>query len=380
MKSRFRSIFKLCIVFPASGNCFPLPKILLPTSLNFMPTTYSTVCLTQEESVVEDISDQPKTSAEVLEKWGCSDTDIAKLFKRRPALRNADLNQLQFKLNLLSGLGITAPELLKIIHCRPRLLSVRIDHCFDERLEFFMKLFESRELLVKALVRNPSLLTYDFHNKIKPTIALYEGMGLSRKDLIPMLLSRPTLIPRTAFSDEKMEYIRKTGLSNESRMYKYVVTLIGISRLETISQKLANFEKFGFSEDDIFSLLGRSPVLFTLSVDKVQRNMTFVLGQMKLPATVVLEHPFLLYMNLEAALKPRVYLAGKIQDMGLDEQLKGPKLLTALRMTEKRFLKAFVNCHPKDVADELMEYYTNAKGVKRLAEASKKKLYEGFPY
>ncbi|KAM5586796.1 transcription termination factor MTERF9, chloroplastic-like [Rosa sericea] len=380
MKSRFDSVFKLCIVFPAARNHSPFPRTVLPTCLSFVHTTYSTVCLTQEESVVEDIFDQPKTSAEVLEKWGCSDADISQLFRRRPTLRNADLNQLQFKLNLLSGLGITAPELLKMINCRPRLLSVRIDHCFDERHEFFMKLFGSRELLVKAIVRNPSLLIYDFHNKVKPTIALYEGMGLSREELVPMLISRPTLIPRTTFNHEKMEYIRKTGLSNESRMYKYVVTLIGISRLETISEKVANFEKFGFSEDEIFGLLGRSPIVFTLSVDKVQRNMTFVLGQMKLPATVILEHPFLLYMNLEAALKPRVCLAGKIEDMDLDEQIKGPKLLTALRMTEKRFVKAFVNCHPKDVADELMEYYTKAKGVKRLAEASKKKLYEGFPY
>ncbi|KAL6201856.1 hypothetical protein ACLB2K_025568 [Fragaria x ananassa] len=380
MKSRVGSLFKLCIVFPVSRNRSPLPKSALPARLSFVHTTYSTVCLAQEESLVEDTFDQPKTSAEVLEKWGCNEADISQLFKRRPALRKADLNQLQYKLNILSELGITAPDLLKIINCRPRLLSLRIDRCFDERHEFFMTLFGSRELLVKAIVRNPSLLIYDFHNKVKPTIALYEGMGLNREELIPMLLSRPTLIPRTVFNDEKMEYIRKTGLSSKSRMYKYVVTLVGISRLETISERIANFEKFGFSEDEIFSLMGRSPLLFFLSVDKVQRNMTFVLGQMKLPATVILAHPFLLYMNLEAALKPRVCLAGKIEDMGLGEQIKGPKLLTALRMTEKRFVKAFINCHPKDVADELTEYYTKAKGVKRLAEASKKKSNEGFPY
>ncbi|XP_050371472.1 uncharacterized protein LOC126789369 [Argentina anserina] len=380
MKARLVSVFKRCTVLPASRNCSPLPSIVLPFGLSLVHTTCSTACLTQEETVGEDIFDQAKTSAEVLEKWGCCDTDISKLFERRPALRNADINQLQFKLNLLGELGVTAPDLVKIINCRPRLFSLRIDRCFDERHEFFMKLFGSRELLVKAIVRNPSLLLYDLHNKIKPTVALYEGMGLSREELVPMLLSRPTLIPRSTFNDEKMEYIRKTGLSNKSRMYKYVVTLVGVSRLESISERVANFEKFGFSEDEIFSLMGRSPLLFFLSVDKVQRNMTFVLGHMKLPATVILAHPFLLYMNLEAVLKPRVYLAGKIEDMGLAEQIKGPRLLTALRMTEKRFVKAFINFHPKDVADELMEFYTKAKGVKRLAEASKKKSFEGFPY
>jgi len=225
-----------------------------------------------------------------------------------------------------------------------------------------MTLFESREVLAKAIVRNPSLLTYDFHNKVKPVIALYEEMGVSGRDLIPMLLSRPTMIPRTSFDEEKMEYIRKTGISKGSKMYKYVVTLIGISRHETICRKVANLEKFGFSEEEIFSLFGRSPLMMTLS------------------PSVVLRYPFLLYSNLEAVMKPRVLLAGKIQDMGLNFQIKGPTMLRALRMTEKRFLKAFVELHPKDVADELMEFYRNAKGVKRLAEASKKSVTNGFPF
>ena len=43
--------------------------------------------------------------------------------------------------------------------------------------------------LPKAILRNPSLLTYNFHNTIEPAIALYEDiMRVSRKDLIPMLM------------------------------------------------------------------------------------------------------------------------------------------------------------------------------------------------
>ncbi|KAB1220309.1 hypothetical protein CJ030_MR3G019055 [Morella rubra] len=261
--------------------------------------------------------DHAEDSIDVLRRWGCCDNEISKMLVRRPSLRQAHVTHLQPKLNVLTGLGIRALDLVKSINCRPRFLSCRINHCFDERLEFFMTLFESREMLAKAIVRNPSLLTYDFHYSIKPAIALYEEMGVTRKDLIPMLLSRPTMIPRTSFDEEKMEYIHKTGISKDSKMYKYVVTLIGIFRPETIHQKVANFEKFGFADDEVFGLCGRSPLMLTLSVDKVQRNMTFVLGTMKLPTSMVLEYPFLLYCNLEAMLKPRVLVAGKIEDVGL---------------------------------------------------------------
>jgi mTERF domain-containing protein len=159
-------------------------------------------------------------------------------------------------------------------------------------------------IVAKAIIRNPSLLTYDFHNIFKPAIALYDEMGVSGQDLIPMLLSRPTMIPRTSFDEEKMEYIRKTGISKESKMYKYVVTLIGVSCHETIRLKVMNLEKFCFSNDEIFNLFRRSPFMLTLSVDKVQRNMTFILGMMKFPASVVLQYPFPLYSNLKVVLRP----------------------------------------------------------------------------
>ncbi|KAL4598838.1 hypothetical protein ACB092_11G085600 [Castanea dentata] len=372
---------KFRILFSAPQHLFSFPMLWgSKPSIFFTSTTYSTKSLTQVETAREEVLVHPKDSIEVFRKWGCSDNEISKLFVRRPSLRNANITQLQSKLNILSGLGIGAPDLVKIIHCRPRFLSCRINHCFDERLEFFKTLFVSRDVLAKAIVRNPSLLTYDFHNTIKPAIALYEEIGVCKKDLISMLLSRPTIIPRTSFGDEKMEYIRKTGISKESKMFKYVVTLIGISRHETIRKKVANLEKFGFSDDEIFNLFGRSPLLLTLSVDKVQRNMTFILGMMKLPASVVLQYPFLLYSNLEAVLRPRVLLAQKIDDMGLNLQIKGLKMMSALRMTEKRFLEAFVKCHPKNIADELIEFYTSAKGIKRLAEASKKNNHMGFPF
>ena len=38
----------------------------------------------------------------------------------------------------------------------------------------------SGDVLAKAIVRNPSLLTYDIHNTIKLAIALYEEIGVCR--------------------------------------------------------------------------------------------------------------------------------------------------------------------------------------------------------
>lgn len=380
----FTGFHRLHYADATTSQSFKLPPLNSPSYIVgpslFYTTAFPSVEILDETIEIPDCIDKPKDSADILRKWGCSDDDISKIFMRRPSLHKMDVKILQSKLEILTDLGITSSDLVKIIHCRPRFLNCRINIWLNERLEYFQALFGSKEVLLKAIVRNPSLLTYDFHNKIKPVIAIYEKLGVSRKDLIPMLISRPTLIPRTMLDSEKLDYISRTGVSQESRMYKHVVTLFAISRIETIREKVMNLEKYGFSEDEVFKLFGRSPLVLTLSVDKVQRNMTYVLGTMKLPANVVLPNPFLLFFNLEAILKPRFLLAGKIQDMGLVPQIKGPAMLRAMRMSEKRFIAAFITCHSEDVSNELTTFYKNAKCVKRLAESSKKNLSKGFPF
>ena len=388
MKTKPQVWIKLRFLFSVSSSFFnPIPTIPISKTRAWPPVSaISTITAlingTLDENLVEEARDDdpPINSADVFRKWGCSDNEIDTIFMRRPSLRRADPDLIQSKLNVLRLLGLTSSDIVKIINFRSTILTRRINRCSDDRIKFFLELFGSRELLHKAIVRNPSLLIYDLDSKIKRVVELYEGMGVPRQDFIVMVLSRPTVLSRTSFNDEKLEYIRRTGVSEKSKMYKYVVVLIGISRLETIQEKVGNLEKFGFSEDEVLGLFGRSPLVLTLSTDKVQRNMTYVLGTMKLPARVVLDRPFLLFANLEAVLKPRYLLAEKIEEMGLVPQIKGPKLLTALRMKEDRFLRTFVACHPESISKELMEYYRNIKGLKRLALASKKNSHQGFAF
>lgn len=353
---------------------------VIKASLVFTSATYSTIGQAQVKHEKQESIKQSKDAAEVLSNWGCSDDDLMRIFSRCPSLRNSDATNIQSKLTLLSGLGIRASDLVKIINCRPRFFGSRINSCFDERLADLMSLFESKEMLHKAIVRNPSLLLCDNRYDIKATIVLYEKLGVKKSDLIQMLLLRPTIVSRTSFDDEKLEYIGKTGLSKDSKMYKYVVTLIGISRVETIRDKVANFARFGLSDDEIFDLFGRSPHVLTLSTDKVQRNMTFILGTMKLEVNIILKYPFLLYLNMDTVLKPRVLVVMKIRDMDPKFRIIGPTLLRALRMAEERFLNSFIKCYRKEVANELMEFYKRTKEMKRLAESSKKCLHRGFPF
>ncbi|PIA27938.1 hypothetical protein AQUCO_07400048v1 [Aquilegia coerulea] len=367
----FRRLYSLYPNFPTifiscSSSLFPLSNVLNPIKSYLF-------CSSSSDS-------DPKDSTEVFRRCGCTDAEISKIFQRHPSLLNSNPTILSSKLTLLLGLGLSSSDLVRIIQCRPRILGCRIGGDLDERVDVLQSLFGSKEVFLKAIIRNPSLLTYDLHSQIIRCISLYEGLGISKKDLISLLISRPTLISRTSLNDEKLDCIRRSGVSINSNMYKHLVCIIAVSRLETIREKVANLEKFGFSGDQVMALFGRSPFLLTLSVDKVQRNMTFIIGTMKLPATVILQYSFLLFSNLELVLKPRYLVREKINDLGLIPQIKGDNLINAFRMKELRFLREFIMCHCREIANELMEFYMKAKNVKRLAETSRLGTCKGFPF
>ncbi|KAK9147136.1 hypothetical protein Sjap_007039 [Stephania japonica] len=300
-----------------------------------------------------------KSSSDLFRECGCSESEVSRIFHRQPSLLRTDLGILESKLTLLKSLGLTGSDLVKIINCRPRFLATRIGRGLDDRIGFLESLFGSRQTLLKAIIRNPSLLNYDLNNRIRKTVSLYEDLGVGREDLVLLLLSRPTLIPRSSLNDDKLDYIAAPASP------------------PTPKCTISNLERFGFSNAEVMGLFGRSPFVLTLSVDKVQRNMTFVIGTMKLAARLVLDYPFLLYNNLESLLRPRFMVAERIRLMGLQPQIKGPVLFRALRMTESRFVKAFLQCHGGDVGKDLMQFYANAKRFKRLAVASKKPVNKG---
>ncbi|XP_028767511.1 uncharacterized protein LOC114725189 [Neltuma alba] len=347
----------------------------------FARAACSTKCLPQVKEAEEDITAQPIDSVQVLRKWGCNNDDLARIFERNPQLRNADIALIQSNLSVLSRVGLKAPDLVRIIHCRPRfLLSSRLHRYFDERFAYLDSLFESKELLKRAVVTNPSLLIYDFNDTIKPALAQYQELGVSKEDFLALICTRPTIIPRTSFNEEKLAYIRKMGLSQNAKLYKYVVAIIGVSRVETIREKLANFAHFGFSDDEVFDLIRRSPLIMTLSIEKVQRNMTFILTTMKFDAKTVLEIPRLLFINLDTLLKPRVLLMRKLQDMDGKLEFTQHSVMRAVRMTENRFVRSFIESQSKEVADDLMKFYTKAKEFKSLAGSRKRLVQKGFPF
>ncbi|XP_006840259.2 uncharacterized protein LOC18430029 [Amborella trichopoda] len=388
----FRMLFFLCsrssrssfsAIFSQSITLSPKPPISFHRipHLSLHPFSFSSLSSPPSPESCESLiplQNNAEMCIEILKNYGCTEIDVSKILDRHPSLLKAKIPFLESKLQILQRLGLPVSDLVKILACRAKFLAVKVKEGLDHRIQYLENLFGSKETLLRALLQNPSLLNYDVDQKLKPCIAMYENMGISRPDLVSLIITRPMIMLHSSLTPEKLDYLKKSGLSKESKMYKYVLSLLAVSRIETVRLKIANFEKFGFSMEEVMGLIGKSPYVLTLSVDKVQRNMTYVVATMKLPAKLIMDNPVLVHANLERVIRPRFILLKKIKAMRLMPQIEGPMMLTALRMTEKRFLQAFVNCHAEDVAQDLLDAYRMAKGLKRLAEASKLPDHKGL--
>ncbi|KAI9116573.1 hypothetical protein K1719_012740 [Acacia pycnantha] len=286
----FSDLVSGCIVNKAQGHHLYLVLDFLLTMLieigakplqAFTSATCLTKCLAQVTEVEEDTTTQSTDPVQVFRKWGCNYDDLDRIFKRNPQLREADITLLQSNLSVLSHLGLEAPDLVRIINCRPRfLLSSRVHRYFDERFPYIDSLFESKKLLKRAVVTNPSLLFYDFNKTIRPALAQYQELGVDKEDFLSLIF---------------------------------------------------------------------------------------------------LEIPHLLLINLDTLMKPRVLLMRKLQDMDGELEFTPSSIIRAVRM-EHRFVQLFIASQPKQIADELMEFYKKAKEFKSLPGLRKKFVRKGFPF
>ncbi|XP_072966244.1 uncharacterized protein [Typha angustifolia] len=384
---RFSRLASILSTTFSSSSPLTSPLTTSPISSHRVEVEEAAEAEAKQEEGGESETNPPKTAAEVFLRWGCTSSELSQILSRHPSLSRLKPPFLHPKLLALRSIvGISSSDLVKIIARRPRFLSTRLyPSLLLPRLSFFRStLFPSsadHNLLLRAVSRNPSLLTYDIDKTLLPCVRLYASHGVDAQTLGRLLVSRPTIVIRSSLDSEKLDLLRRTRLLPSHPMYKYALSILAVSRPETIRAKIANLEKFGFSSDEVLTLFARTPNILTLSIDKVQRNMTFVLGTMKLPASVVLDEPMLLYCNLDKVLRPRHLVDVRVREMGLRPQIKEDfSMVKVIRMREPRFLRAFVQCHEEDAAAELMEYYNKVKGLRRLAESSRSTKHKGFPF
>jgi len=161
-----------------------------------------------------------------------------------------------------------------------------------------------------AITRNSSILILNADRQLKPKIEFMKTLGLSAQDLRNVISSGSRILNGSLEKTLRpnIQYLQNLfgAEFNVSRLFKWAPRILykrnGPELWENIMKHLRSF---GLLEHDIKELVRRDPQLLKVSMDKVQKNMDFLMHTAGIPANFLFSYSRLVSTySLERRIKP----------------------------------------------------------------------------
>ncbi|GER24759.1 mitochondrial transcription termination factorfamily protein [Striga asiatica] len=302
-------------------------------------------------------------------------------------------------LNLLREYGFTAADISVMVTRWPNVLSACPDTTLLPKLEFFTSIGVPLPILAHRLSRFPSVLWHSLKNSIIPSYDLLKNLLGSDKGAVevfkqapqffgwrgaddissnfsfllacgvprPSLVSLVTYEPRILLAPQEklsscVDRAIEIGFEVSNNAFLKAIRVLVCFEESTLKRKMEVYRKCGMSESDIRTAFLSHPLCMALSEKKISESMGFLVDKVGWAPGDVARCSWLLGYSLEKRMKPRWAVAEALNEKGL----KNVAITTLLLMSEKNFLKTYVERYEKDVP-ELLEIY---RGNQILARTS----------
>ncbi|GLJ32338.1 hypothetical protein SUGI_0650770 [Cryptomeria japonica] len=315
--------------------------------------------------------DNVEQLAYMLNRHGCAEDQIAKIIRTQPSLMRVSAERLlEPKIQLLKDLGAERENIPKIVTMSPNILGSKLE-TLRTNLEFLKTISPTNDFLVRAIMRNPKILCSSLQKVLKPSVAFWEGLGFCGIELIKFLLFNPRVLTLSSLTHEQLDLIRKIGIQKESKMYKYVVSIVARSRIDVLKAKIDNLQLCGLSPEEAWELVRADSSVLTKSEESVKKKMDFMLNHMGLSVEFVAKHPRMFSMSLDKVMRPRFLVLQSMTAMNGTEEVHPSRLYTVLMMNEAKFVAQIIERHLESAA--LWTVYKNA--IANVSESSKIKRF-----
>lgn len=294
-------------------------------------------------------------------------------------------------LSLLQTFGFPLPSISKIVSTDPRILQFYPEKVIKPKLDFLLSRSLSQIEVVEIVTKNPFVITRSLENQLIPSFNLLISVTGSYSNAVAVIKDKPFVLTYSiskCFSPN-MELLHTIGVPH-SQILKLLTCYAQVLgephyKFRNVALKLKDmgfdlassyfinavkaltfindsawdsrcelFKSFGFSDYEILSLFKKLPSIMCFSEKKITERMEFFLYKLQWPLSRLITNPAVIAYSLEKRTIPRCSV---LQVLVLrDSTSKSFMISTILAMTERRFLKDFVNPH-KDEVPEVMEAY-----------------------
>ncbi|TVU11347.1 hypothetical protein EJB05_44929, partial [Eragrostis curvula] len=286
---------------------------------------------------------------------GVPAADIAAAVVTDPRFLSADVERTMVpRISDLYNLGLSRDEVARLVPFGP---------CFfhstflGRNLEFWLNELGSFDKLLRAVRMNSALLNIDPDKATEPNMALLRQCGLNASDLLASNIYAPRLFTMNPERlREAVERVEELGVQRGARMFPRALVLISLRSKEAYARRVRFLQKFGFSHDEVREILRKAPFVLSLSDQKIQGNVVFLMKDVGLDVPYIARRPVLLLYSVERRLLPRHWLLKSLKEKGL--LIFEFDFYGIASKGEKLFLEKFVLPY-KDLVPGLAEDYAS---------------------
>ncbi|XWS61416.1 hypothetical protein CRYUN_Cryun07bG0124200 [Craigia yunnanensis] len=240
---------------------------------------------------------------------------------RRPAILNYDLDsQLIPKIQFLEELsGGDADATGTVLRKLPAILSYSLEH-MEGHVEFMRSYVGlSDPEIFKIILVFPNVISASKERKLRPRIEFLKQCGLNSNDIFKFLTRGPLFLA-LSFEDNlahKLGVLVKIGY--EYRTKEFAVALGAVTRTscENLQKVIGLFLSYGLSSEDIFSMSKKHPQILQYNPSSLEEKMEYLIEEMGREVSELLTFPAFLGYKLDDRIKHRYEVKKKTVGTGM---------------------------------------------------------------
>ncbi|CAA0828171.1 Mitochondrial transcription termination factor family protein [Striga hermonthica] len=302
--------------------------------------------------------EKPDAVLNLLREYGFTATDISVMVTRWPNVLCACPDKtLLPKLEFFASIGVPLPLLASSLSRTPYVLWHNLKNSIIPSYDFLRNLLGSDKLVVQVFKRTPMIFDLYLVDNLKSNLSFLASRGFPWPSLVSLVTFEPTmfLAPQEKLSSCMDRAIEMGFDVSNNAFSKAIRVLVGYDE-STLKRKMEVYRKCGWSEYDIKTAFLSQPLCMALSEKKILANMGFLVDKLGWAPGDVARCSWILGYSLERRMKPRWAVAEVLYEKGL----KNVAITSLLTMSEKIFLKTYIEKYEKDVP-ELLDIYRGNK-------------------
>ncbi|KAE9445693.1 hypothetical protein C3L33_22407, partial [Rhododendron williamsianum] len=151
-----------------------------------------------------------------------------------------------------------------------------------------------------------------------------------------------------------VEEVQKMDFSPSKVNFVVAIKVLGSMTKSTWNKKIEVYQKWGLTKDEIFVAFKKRPWFMTISEDKINGVMDFLVNEMGWECSFITTNPLIISLSLEKRIVPRCAVYQALLLKGLIKT-KSFNLATFLSISEMMFIKKVLSYHGE--GPELLNLY-----------------------